>query len=67
MAAPLPREALMFFVRRPPREAIDRFVRASQELPLSYGPIGVVNGETLCRDLDEAIVTTSSLIQRVKR
>ena len=47
----------MFLVRRPSREAIDRFVRDSQELPLSYGPIGIVNGETPCRDLDEAIVT----------
>ena len=47
----------MFFVRRPSREAIDRFVRESQELPLSYGPVGIVNGETPCRDLDEAIVT----------
>jgi uncharacterized protein (UPF0548 family) len=46
----------MFFVRRPSREAIDRFVRDSQELPLSYGPIGIVNGETPCRDLDEATV-----------
>jgi uncharacterized protein (UPF0548 family) len=32
-------------------------VRDSQGLPLSYGPIGIVNGETPCRDLDEAIVT----------
>jgi uncharacterized protein (UPF0548 family) len=47
----------MFFIRRPSREAIDRFVRDSQELPLSYGPIGIVNGEAPCRDLDEAIVT----------
>jgi uncharacterized protein (UPF0548 family) len=47
----------MFFVRRPSQEAIRRFVCDSQELPLSYGPIGIVNGETLCRDLDEAIVT----------
>jgi len=47
----------MFFIRRPSREAIDRFVRDSQELPLSYGPIGIVNGDTPCRDLDEAIVT----------
>ena len=47
----------MFFVRRPSQEAIHRFVRDSQELPLSYGPIGIVNGETPCRDLDEAIVT----------
>jgi uncharacterized protein (UPF0548 family) len=47
----------MFFVRRPSREAIDRFVSESLELPLSYGPIGIVNGETPCRKLDEAIVT----------
>ena len=47
----------MFLVRRPSREAIHRFVRDSQERPLSYGPIGIVNGETPCRDLDEAIVT----------
>jgi uncharacterized protein (UPF0548 family) len=47
----------MFFARRPSREAIDRFVCDSRELPLSYGPVGIVNGETPCRDLDEAIVT----------
>jgi len=47
----------MFFARRPSREAIDRFVRDSQELPVSYSPIGIVNGETPCGDLDEAIVT----------
>jgi uncharacterized protein (UPF0548 family) len=47
----------MFFARRPSRETIDRFVRDSYELPLSYDRIGIVNGETPCRDLDEAIVT----------
>ncbi|HET6955834.1 MAG TPA: DUF1990 domain-containing protein [Vicinamibacterales bacterium] len=47
----------MFFAQRPSRETIDRFVRDSQELPISYGPIGIVNGETPCRDLDEATVT----------
>jgi len=47
----------MFFAQRPSREAIDRFVRDSQELPISYGPIGIVNSETPCRDLDEATVT----------
>jgi uncharacterized protein (UPF0548 family) len=47
----------MFFARRPSLEVIDRFVRDSRELPVSYGPIGIVNGETPCRDLDEAIVT----------
>src|ERR1043166_1153500 len=56
-AAPFPPEALMFFARRPSREAIDRFVRDSQELPLSYDHIGIVNGETAGRELDEAIVT----------
>jgi uncharacterized protein (UPF0548 family) len=47
----------MFFARRPSPETIDRFVRDSHELPLSYDQIGIVNGETPCRDLDEAIVT----------
>jgi len=47
----------MFFARRPSRGAIDRFLSDSQELPLSYGPIGIINGETPWRDLDEAIVT----------
>ena len=47
----------MFFAQRPSREAIDRFVRDSQALPISYGPIGIVNGETPCRDLDETTVT----------
>lgn len=46
----------MFLVRRPSREAIDRFLRASQDLPLSYGPIGIVSGETVRHDLDEATV-----------
>jgi uncharacterized protein (UPF0548 family) len=47
----------MFFARRPSEEAVNRFVHDSHELPLSYGPIGIVNGETPCRDLDEAMVT----------
>jgi uncharacterized protein (UPF0548 family) len=46
----------MFLVRRPTREAIDRFLRASQNLPLSYGPIGIVRGETVGHNLDEATV-----------
>jgi uncharacterized protein (UPF0548 family) len=45
----------MFLARRPSREAIDRFLRDSQERPLSYGPIGIVNGGTV-RRLDEALV-----------
>ncbi len=46
----------MFLVRRPSQEAIDRFLRASQDLPLSYGPIGIVRGETVRHDLDEATI-----------
>jgi uncharacterized protein (UPF0548 family) len=46
----------MFLVRRPSREAIDRFLRASRGLPLSYGPIGIVSGETVRHDLDEVTV-----------
>ena len=46
----------MFLARRPSREVIDRFLRDSQELPLWYGPIGILRGEAAGYDLDEAIV-----------
>jgi len=46
----------MFLIRRPSRLAIDRFLRDSQELPLSYGPIGIVNGQTGFDGLDEEVV-----------
>ena len=32
----------MFLVRRPSQETVDRFLRESQDLPLSYGPVGIV-------------------------
>jgi len=45
----------MFFIRRPSRDTIGRFLAESQHLPMSYGPIGLVqSGE--CRSLDEASV-----------
>lgn len=47
----------MFLVRRPSQEVIQRFVNDSRELPLSYGPIGIVNGETPYGQLDETVVT----------
>ena len=47
----------MFCVRRPSPATIDRFVRDSLDLRLSYEPIGLVRGEMPCRDLDEQIVT----------
>ena len=45
----------MFFIRRPSRDTIARFLAESQDLPMSYGPIGLVrSGE--CPSLDEASV-----------
>ena len=46
----------MFLARRPSLEAIDRFVRASRDLPLSYGPAGLVRTANAGRNLDEVIV-----------
>src|SRR6185503_4296148 len=46
----------MFLARRPSPEFIDRFLRDSQDLPLSYSPAGIVKGDTLKEDLDEATV-----------
>jgi uncharacterized protein (UPF0548 family) len=44
----------MFLIRRPSPSTIDRFLRDSQELPLSYGPVGIVN-QADHRNLDEAV------------
>lgn len=46
----------MFMSRRPTAETIERFLRESQDLPLSYGPIGIVRPENACPNLDEATV-----------
>ena len=45
----------MFLLRRPSQSAIEGFLRDSQELPLSYGPVGIVN-QPHHRNLDESIV-----------
>ena len=42
----------MFLARRPSRQAIERFLRESQDLPLSYGPIGIVRADTGRQGLD---------------
>jgi uncharacterized protein (UPF0548 family) len=47
----------MFLARRPPARVIDRFLRESQDLPLSYGPIGLVRTRPVDRDVDEVTVT----------
>ena len=33
----------MFLARRPSAEAIQEFLRESSDLPLSYGPVGILN------------------------
>jgi uncharacterized protein (UPF0548 family) len=46
----------MFLTRRPTPYEIDRFLHDSQDLPLSYGPIGIVTTNTVHRRLDAATV-----------
>src|SRR5262245_3382008 len=46
----------MFLARRPTRNVIDRFLRQSLDLPLSYGPIGIVRTRTVGQDVDEVTV-----------
>ena len=46
----------MFLARRPTRRVIERFIRESQDLPLSYGPVGLVRSGTPDRTLDEVTV-----------
>ena len=46
----------MFLTRRPSPEQIDRFVRESQDVPLSYSQTGIVRADTVRKDLDEAAV-----------
>lgn len=46
----------MFLARRPTRPMIDRFLRESQDLRLSYGPVGIVRSRTAARNVDEVTV-----------
>lgn len=46
----------MFLLRRPTASVIDRFVHQSQDLPLSYGPVGIVGIRSTGRNLDEMMV-----------
>jgi hypothetical protein len=41
----------MFLARRPSLETIDRFLRDSQDLPLSYSPIGIIKADTVFSEL----------------
>jgi uncharacterized protein (UPF0548 family) len=46
----------MFLAQRPSPRRIDRFLRESQDLPLSYGPIGLVKDDTAREDVGESTV-----------
>ena len=46
----------MFLTRRPTPDVIDRFIRESQDLPLSYGPVGIVRAPPAGQHLDELAV-----------
>jgi uncharacterized protein (UPF0548 family) len=46
----------MFLARRPSPATIDRFLRESESLPLSYHPIGIVAPDSVRQDIDQATV-----------
>jgi uncharacterized protein (UPF0548 family) len=46
----------MFLARRPTVAVIERFLRDSQDLPLSYGPTGLVRDVPVGRPFDEQVV-----------
>ncbi len=43
----------MFLTQRPSPETIDRFLRESRDLPLSYAPIGLARAETGHKGIEE--------------
>ena len=45
----------MFLARRPSASAIERFLRESQDLPLSYAPVGIAQAPPDRWDVDEAV------------
>jgi uncharacterized protein (UPF0548 family) len=45
----------MFLARRPSRKVIDRFIRESQRLPLSYGPVGIGRTRTAGQHVDDDV------------
>ena len=47
----------MFLARRPSPDTIDRFLRESRDLPLSYDPPGILKSETRRKAVHELTVT----------
>ena len=52
--------AVMFFARRPSAQVIDRFLRDSRDLPLSYRPTGDVRPEIAGHQVDELTVAVGN-------
>ena len=50
----------MFLPVRPSQLAIDRFLRNSEKLPLSYDPVGIAMSGTHRGDRDEQVVPIGS-------
>src|SRR5437879_12786258 len=48
---------MMFLMRRPSNAEIERFLDRSHNLPLSYGPTGIVRHRSPVDRLDEQVVT----------
>jgi len=46
----------MFLARRPSADTIDRFLRDSRDLPLSYEPVGILNLEITRGNVDDLTV-----------
>src|SRR4029453_15814814 len=46
----------MFLARRPSADTIQRFLRDSRDLPLSYEPVGILNLESTRGNIDELTV-----------
>src|SRR5262249_47235456 len=46
----------MYLLRRPSANQIDRFLRESRELPLSYDPVGIVKEKPSGRRVDDQLI-----------
>jgi hypothetical protein len=54
----------MFLPVRPSQLAIDRFLRNSEKLPLSYAPVGIAMSGRHRGDLDEQVVAIQARFRR---
>src|SRR4029453_3027438 len=46
----------MFLARRPSAQPLQRFLRGSRDLPLSYEPVGILNLESTRQNIDDLTV-----------